>query len=71
MGERWTISKIREAVASGQLPQPFRASAVSRILGIRYAGTFLPKHRVGNSGGNTELFDRVGRGLYRLRRSRC
>ena len=32
----------------------------------RTYSVFLPKHRVGNPGGDTELFDRVGPGLYRI-----
>jgi len=40
---------------------------VNKALSIHWAGTFLPKHRVGNPGGNTPLFIQIGRGLYRLR----
>ena len=36
-------------------------------LGIDWAGTFLPKHRVGNPGGFTELFVRIRRGVYCLK----
>jgi hypothetical protein len=53
--ERDTIRRIREAVASGRLKQYFRAEDVNKALGIEFAGTFLPKHRVGNPGGNTEF----------------
>ena len=69
MNERWTIRSIREAVAKGRLPEPFRPSAVNHSLGIGYAGTFLPKHRVGNPGGYTELFIQVSHrpALYRFR----
>jgi hypothetical protein len=62
--ERKTIGRIREAVRSGRLNQPFRAADVNRILGIDWARTFLPKHAVDNPGGFTELFVRIGRGLY-------
>ena len=64
-----TIQDIKAAVAKGRLNQPFRPSEVDRSLGIHYASTFLPKHRVGNPGGNTELFVRVGNYpvTYRLR----
>ena len=65
--ERETIRRIREAVASGRLPNAYRAIDVNQRLGIDWAGTFLPKHRVGNPGGYSELFARVGRGLYRLK----
>jgi hypothetical protein len=65
--ERETIRRIRQAVAAGHLKEPFRAGAVNSILNIGYAGVFLPKHRIGNPGGFTELFLQVSRGLYRLK----
>lgn len=65
--ERSTIRRIRQAVADGRLAEPFRAADVNRVLKITFAGTFLPKHRVGNPGNNTELFVQVNRGLYRLK----
>lgn len=65
--ERDTIRRIREAVASGRLGKEFRAEDVNKELSIEFAGTFLPKHRVGNPGGNTELFVRIVPGLYRLK----
>ena len=61
-----TIQRIRRAVRSGKLAQPFNTAAVNRAAGITFAGTFLPKHRIGNPGRETELFLRVGRGEYRL-----
>ena len=54
-----TIRLIREAVLHRHLGQPFGPRHVNQALGIDWAGTFLPKHRVGNTGGNTELFVRV------------
>ena len=65
--ERRTIHKIRDSVRTGKLPVIFKAAQVNDALGITWAGTFLPKHRVGNSGNNTELFIRVDKGLYRLK----
>ncbi len=65
--ERETIRRIRAAVRAGRLREPFTPADVNRILGIDWAGVFLPKHRVGNPRGETELFIRVGRGRYRLR----
>lgn len=65
--ERETIRRIREAVRSGALGRIFTALEVNRMLKIHWAGTFLPKHRVGNPGGFTELFVRVERGVYRLK----
>jgi hypothetical protein len=69
--ERETMRRIREAVNSGTLTEPFRAADVNRALKIHYAGVFLPKHRVGNPGmkgkKNTEHFVLIERGLYRLK----
>jgi hypothetical protein len=62
-----TIRRIREAVAAGKLKQPFRAADVNEALRIDFAGTFHPKHRVGNPGNNTELFVQVKRGMYQLK----
>jgi hypothetical protein len=45
--ERDTIRRIREAVSIGRLKEPFRAADVNRAPKIDFAGTFLPKHRVG------------------------
>ena len=63
-----TIQRIRDAVCDGILEEPFSAREIDNVLGIRWGGTFLPKHRVGNPGGYTELFVRVGRqpAMYRL-----
>jgi hypothetical protein len=65
--ERETIRRIRDAVRLGKLGSRFTPTDVNRVLGIHWAGTFLPKHRVGNPGGFTELFVRVDRALYRLK----
>ena len=65
--ERTTIRRIREAIKSGALVQPFRPADVNRALGIDYAGVFLPKHRVGNPDGFTEHFIQIERGMYRLK----
>lgn len=65
--ERETITKIRQAVKSGSLPEEFTPLKVNEFLKIDWAGTFLPKHRVGNPGGYTELFIRARRGWYRLK----
>ena len=63
-----TIRRIRDAVSHGLLEEPFSPRAVDEVLGIHWAGTFLPKHRIGNPGDYTELFVRVSRrpALYRL-----
>ena len=56
------IQEIRAAVEAGRLKEPFAPKDLIQA-GIRCAastpGTFLPKHRVGNPGGYTELFVRV------------
>lgn len=64
--ERETISRIREAVRAGRLSREFTPADVNKALSIDWAGTFLPKHRKGNPGGNTVLFVRVRAGVYRL-----
>ena len=65
--ERETIRKIRQAVSKGTIPALFRVADVNKALKIHWAGVFLPKHRVGNPGGYTELFVQIERGCYRLR----
>jgi hypothetical protein len=53
------------AVQCGRLAEPFSAADVGRAcpgIAETTAGTFLPKHRRGNPGGNTELFECVRRG---------
>ena len=65
-----TIRRIRDAVRNGTLKEPFNAKQVNDELGICYAGTFLPKHQINNSGGGTELFVPVSKhptALYRLK----
>jgi hypothetical protein len=61
-----TIQRIRRQVRRGRLPRPFRGSDVNRVLGITFGGNFLPKHRIGNPGRETELFQRIDRGTYEL-----
>jgi hypothetical protein len=62
-----TIKAIRIIVGKKGLVQPFRASDVNVALGIDWAGHFLPKHCDKRPDKKmTRLFDRVGRGLYRL-----
>jgi hypothetical protein len=64
-------SEIYAAVRSGKLTEPFNAAMVKQACpgwAERTYHTFLAKHAVGN-GQTTELFVRVGVGLYRLNRS--
>ena len=65
--ERETIRRIREAVRTGRLPERFTPAQVNKVLKIDWAGTFLPKHRICNPGGYTELFVQIRRGLYCLK----
>jgi hypothetical protein len=67
MDDRDTIRRIKEGVAKGVIPVVFKPADVNRALKIHWAGVFLPKHRIGNPGGQTELFEQIGRGTYRLR----
>ena len=64
-----TIKRVREAVRQGKLQEQFSAQDVNAVLGIHWAGNFLPKHRVGNPGGFTELFVRINErpALFRLK----
>ena len=63
MREGKTIRRIRAAVSSGKIREPFSPQDVNRVIGITFAGVFLPKHRIGNPGQhgrpNTELFKQV------------
>lgn len=64
--ERKTIRRIREMVRTHNISAEFTPAQINAALGINWAGTFLPKHRVGNTGNNSELFIRIRKGLYRL-----
>ncbi len=62
-------SQIYAAVRSGRLAQPFNAAMVKRACpgwAEKTYTVFLSKHTVGN-GTTTELFVRVGLGLYELK----
>jgi hypothetical protein len=63
------FSEIYAAVKSGKLKQPFNAAMLKQACPGRAAksySVFIGKHAVGN-GKITELFVRVGRGLYRMK----
>jgi len=64
--ERKTTRKIREMVHTHKIPAEFTPTQVNTALGINWAGTFLPKHRVGNPSNSSELFIRIRKGLYKL-----
>ena len=67
--ERGISRRIIAAVQSGALARQFSPQQVSRTIKISLdtARTFLPKHRIENPGGFSELFVRVAKGLYRLK----
>lgn len=63
------VEDIRNAVRSGSLKEPFRASDVKAACPGWAKSTysvFLAKHRRGNPGDYTEYFVRHSRGLYIL-----
>lgn len=65
-------TQIYKAVRSGALQQPFRAGMIKKACpgwANRTYHTFLGKHAVGN-GTTSELFERVGYGLYRIKEPR-
>lgn len=67
MHEGETIQAIRAAIGRKALNQPFSAADVNSTLRIMFAGTFLPKHCDQRPDLKmTWLFDRTGRGRYRL-----
>lgn len=69
MGDHATYGAIVQAVHRSDLSEPFTASDFEAACPGLGAGTyvaFLAKHAVGNPGGETELFERVDRGVYRL-----
>jgi hypothetical protein len=71
-GEGSLYKAIRSAIESGSIPSQFRASdlhAAMPELSPHAFNTFLPKHRAGNPGGNSELFVRLDRGLYTLKQT--
>ncbi len=61
--------QIFAARQEGRLPPHFSPKEVERVCPgwskSTYRG-FLPKHRAGNPGGETELFERAAPGLYRV-----
>ena len=63
------INDVRRAVRAGKLRKRFRAADVRGVCpgwSERTYSNFLPKHRVGNPGGNTELFAQHEDGSYSL-----
>jgi hypothetical protein len=58
---------IVEAIKKGKLKEPFTAKDVEQICPHNYK-TFLSKHRRGNPRPESQLFERVRRGQYKLLR---
>jgi hypothetical protein len=61
-------SQIYAAVRGGRLAEPFGPNDAQRACpgwAPKTYTVFLSKHRVGNPGKTTELFERVASGLYR------
>ena len=65
-----TMKRIHALAAAGRLPVAFRAKLLDQLLGIDWAGNFLPKHCEGTNGPFTVHFVRVARGLYSLKKSK-
>jgi len=64
-------SSIVDAVRKGRLKEPFTKDDFRRACPGFGEGTynaFLDKHRVGNPGGNSELFIKVTPGKFKLKR---
>jgi hypothetical protein len=64
-------SAIVSAVRAGRLQEPFGSAEFQKACPGFARGTyqvFLSKHRRGNPGGNTELFERVSPGWFNLLR---
>ena len=69
MARHRVYSAIVSAVRSGELTEPFSQADFRRACPGFHEGTygsFLHKHSRGNPGGNTELFERVSPGRFRL-----
>ena len=68
-GSGHLIGQIRQARREDKLPYSFTAADVKQTCpgwAENTYSTFLPKHRKGNPGGETELFVRNSDGTYRL-----
>ena len=67
------MRRIRDAVRNGTLEEPFTPRQVEDASVIRWADRFLRKHMIGNTGGDTELFERVSHSpvSYRINPSRA
>ena len=64
MRERDLVNRIRNAVQSGNVSEPFKSSDFAFL---RKSPSFISKHAVGN-GRYSEYFIRISRGIYKLKR---
>jgi hypothetical protein len=71
MANHKVYSAIVQAVKKGLLKEPFSQDDFRRAcpgLGDGTYQAFLYKHRKGNPGGNSELFEMINSGKFRLLR---
>ncbi|MDA2931094.1 hypothetical protein MYX84_14305 [Acidobacteria bacterium AH-259-O06] len=71
MARHKVYTSIVEAVTTGRLDEPFTTQGfrdACRGFGKGTYNAFLHKHTRGNPGGNSELFEKVGTGKFRLLR---
>ena len=66
---REAMKRIHALDAAGKLPPTFNAALLNKLLGVHWARNFLPNHCEGNL-RNTVLFERVARGVYRLKKTK-
>ena len=58
-----------KAVKDGRLKEPFTRDDFMEVcpdFAERTYKVFLNKHRIGNPGGNSELFERVSKGSFKI-----
>jgi len=69
MSKHMVYSTIITAVKNGRLKEPFSINNLKSKCNTLAEGTcnvFLYKHRKGNPGGNSELFEMVSKGKFKL-----
>ena len=72
MAKQKLFLSILKAIKNGKLPEPFSSNDV-KIACLGFAEktypVFLPKHRRGNPGNNSVLFERISKGRYKVIRA--
>ena len=69
MSKHMVYSTIITAVKNGRLKEPFSRNdlkSACKSLVEETCNTFPSKHRKGNPGGNSELFEMVSKGKFKL-----